>query len=272
MATINLGRVKPVFRGAYSGATAYVVDDIVTYSNETYICILASTGNLPTDTTYWTKLAAKGTDGTDLTTTLTTQGDIVVRGASGLERLAIGSSGQALKVNSGATGYEFGTAGGIVQVKKVLVPDVYGITVNNTSGWSDVPAFDLNFTPTSASNAILLLGMINFGRFTASQDRMRLTLFRDSTLITAGTSPGNRLQTFAGNYVVSDTGEISNSNLTWWDTPNTTSQVTYKIKMTTNTTSTTTGYINRSQSDADNTGTPRSVSSLVALEINNGVL
>ena len=30
MATLNLGRIKPVFRGAYDNATAYVVDDIVT--------------------------------------------------------------------------------------------------------------------------------------------------------------------------------------------------------------------------------------------------
>ena len=28
MATINLGRIKPVFQGAYNGATAYVVDDL----------------------------------------------------------------------------------------------------------------------------------------------------------------------------------------------------------------------------------------------------
>ena len=30
MATINLGRIKPVFQGAYNASTAYVVDDIVT--------------------------------------------------------------------------------------------------------------------------------------------------------------------------------------------------------------------------------------------------
>ena len=63
MATINLGRIKPVFKGAYSGATAYVVDDIVTSGNETFICILASTGNATSNATYWTKLAAKGVDG-----------------------------------------------------------------------------------------------------------------------------------------------------------------------------------------------------------------
>ena len=45
MATINLGRIKPVFQGAFNVSTAYVVDDIVTFGGETFICILASTGN-----------------------------------------------------------------------------------------------------------------------------------------------------------------------------------------------------------------------------------
>lgn len=53
------------FRGAYSGATAYTVNDVVTYNGQTYICILASTGNLPTNTTYWSVLASKGADGTN---------------------------------------------------------------------------------------------------------------------------------------------------------------------------------------------------------------
>ena len=33
MATLNLGRIKPVFQGAYNGSTAYVVDDIVTFGD-----------------------------------------------------------------------------------------------------------------------------------------------------------------------------------------------------------------------------------------------
>tara|TARA_Y100001970_G_C14248317_1_gene869902 strand:- start:319 stop:1074 length:756 start_codon:yes stop_codon:yes gene_type:complete len=97
MATLNLGRIKPVFRGAYNNATAYVVDDIVTFGDETFICILASTGNATSNATYWTKLAAKGTDGTDVGTTITTQGDILYRDGSGLQRLGAGTSGQFLK-------------------------------------------------------------------------------------------------------------------------------------------------------------------------------
>ena len=97
MATVNLGRIKPIFKGAYAGGTAYVVDDIVTSGNETFICIQASTGNATSNASYWTKLAAKGTDGTDVGATLTTQGDILYRDGSGLQRLGAGTSGYFLK-------------------------------------------------------------------------------------------------------------------------------------------------------------------------------
>jgi hypothetical protein len=105
MATLNLGRIKPVFRGAYAGGTAYVVDDIVTSGGETFICIQASTGNATSNATYWTKLAEKGTNGTngtDVGTTLTTQGDILYRDGSGLQRLGAGTNGQLLQ--SGGSG------------------------------------------------------------------------------------------------------------------------------------------------------------------------
>ena len=109
MATVNLGRIKPVFRGAYAGGTAYVVDDIVTSGNETFICIQASTGNATTSATHWTKLAAKGTDGTDLTSTLTTQGDILYRDGSGLQRLGYGTAGQVLKTGGAGANPSWGT-------------------------------------------------------------------------------------------------------------------------------------------------------------------
>ena len=109
MATINLGRIKPVFRGAYAGGTAYVVDDIVTHGNETFICIQAGTGNATSNASYWTKLAAKGTDGTDVGTTLTTQGDMLYRDGSGLQRLAKGTAAQVLKMNTAANAPEWGS-------------------------------------------------------------------------------------------------------------------------------------------------------------------
>jgi len=49
--------------GAYAGGTTYAIDDAVSYNGSSYICKLASTGNLPTNTTYWDTLAEKGASG-----------------------------------------------------------------------------------------------------------------------------------------------------------------------------------------------------------------
>lgn len=54
-----------VFRGAYSGATAYVKDDVVLYNNSTWIALISTTGNTPpalptTVNTQWSLIAAKG--------------------------------------------------------------------------------------------------------------------------------------------------------------------------------------------------------------------
>jgi hypothetical protein len=108
MATVNLGRIKPVFRGAYSGSTAYVIDDIVTSGGSSYICIQAHGAGTQavTVTAYWSVMASTGTD---LTSTLTTEGDIVYKGASALTRLAKGTGSQTLKMNAGATAPEWAT-------------------------------------------------------------------------------------------------------------------------------------------------------------------
>ena len=48
MATVNLGNIKLNWKGAYNAGTAYIVDDVVSYNGSSYVCIQASTGNLPT--------------------------------------------------------------------------------------------------------------------------------------------------------------------------------------------------------------------------------
>jgi len=47
------------WKGTYNRATAYLVDDAVSYNGSSYICILVSTWNLPTNTTYFDLLASK---------------------------------------------------------------------------------------------------------------------------------------------------------------------------------------------------------------------
>ena len=112
MATIDLGKIKFNWRGTYAGGTAYVPDDVVYYEDgsvgSSYMCVANTTGNAPssggTPHASWEYLA-KG----QATSPTTTRGDVIVRGASADERLAIGTAGQVLKVNSGANGLEYGT-------------------------------------------------------------------------------------------------------------------------------------------------------------------
>ena len=44
----------------YDNAKTYAVGNVVGYNNKLYECILSSTGNLPTNTTYWKEFTGGG--------------------------------------------------------------------------------------------------------------------------------------------------------------------------------------------------------------------
>jgi hypothetical protein len=164
MATVNLGSIKFKWRGTYNGATAYTVDDVVSYNGSSYICILASTGNLPTDATYFEQMSSvgtNGTNGTDLTTTLSTQGDLVYRDGSGLQRLGAGTAGQVLQTGGAGANPSWGTvssdyvkvAGGSISASSELA-----FNTSNFDG-STYNTFDiiLEFRPnTNASDSLYM--------------------------------------------------------------------------------------------------------------------
>ena len=109
MATINLGAIKFNWKGPYNNGTTYAVDDVVSSGGSSYVCILASTGNAVSNGTYWQIMSSAGTNGTDLTSTLTTQGDIVYRDGSGLARLGYGTNGQVLTTGGSGANPSWGT-------------------------------------------------------------------------------------------------------------------------------------------------------------------
>lgn len=91
-ATGATGPVGMNWLGAYSGATSYAVDDAVSYNGSSYICKLASTGNLPTNTTYWDILAQQGASGSGA-------GDVVGPASAVNDRLVAfdGTTGKLIK-------------------------------------------------------------------------------------------------------------------------------------------------------------------------------
>lgn len=49
------------WKRAYVWSTDYVINDGVSYNGSSYVCILPTLGNIPTNTTYWDIMAQKGT-------------------------------------------------------------------------------------------------------------------------------------------------------------------------------------------------------------------
>ena len=94
MVTINLGKVRLNWLGTYSAGTTYEINDAVLYNGDSWVCVATSTGNAPITNTAihasWNALSR------GLSSLATVRGDMVIRGASGLERLPAGSPGQVL--------------------------------------------------------------------------------------------------------------------------------------------------------------------------------
>ena len=71
----------------------------------------------------------------------TTRGDLIVRGVSVNERLAIGAAGKALKVNSSANGLEYGDAGAWTKIAGGSGPDPASTSVVIDNIFSDTYQF-----------------------------------------------------------------------------------------------------------------------------------
>ena len=140
MATVTLGNIKLNWKGAYNAGTAYAIDDVVSYNGSSYVAKTATTGNLPTVTANWdlmSQAGTNGTNGTDLTTTLTTQGDIVYRDGSGLARLGAGTSGQFLKTQGSGANPVWANLASNVDIITYQALDNTGVnTITTTTDWA----------------------------------------------------------------------------------------------------------------------------------------
>ncbi len=267
MATLNLGRIKPVFRGAYAGGTAYVVDDIVTSGGETFICIQASTGNATSNATYWTKLAEKGTNGTngtDVGTTITTQGDILYRDGSGLARLGYGTSGKVLTTKGSGQNptWETAVGGKIGQVVFVTKTDTTSV---GSSSFLDMSGMTASITPSATSSKILWRYDLNLGSH-SHYGRIKIVYGTGSDLTTQaiGNASGSRIR--ATSNAIYDGGSDVGQHISMQgiDASNTTSATTYKLIWSVNSGNM---YLNRVSNDPDDAEIGRGISTLTLMEV-----
>ena len=100
MATIDVGKIKFTWRGAFSTSNTYEKDDVVSHLGSSWVYVNAAnkTGSAAgapssSNSSHWNLMA----DGTN---PLTTSGDIMTHNGSAATRLPIGNQGQYLKVTS----------------------------------------------------------------------------------------------------------------------------------------------------------------------------
>ena len=227
MATVNLGAIKFNWKGAFNNSTAYAVDDVVSSSGSSYVCILASQGNAVSNGTYWNQMSSagtNGTNGTDVGTTITTQGDILYRDASGLARLGYGTSGKVLTTKGSGQNptWETAVGGKILQV-------VTGATTTAFS-YGSASFADTTLTATitpSATSSKIFITTAQMG-FTETTDArvIGIRILRGST------------QVVASQITMRPSGGQSRNpttlNMIGLDSPNTTSATTYKTQASCN--------------------------------------
>lgn len=233
MAQIDIGKIKMVWKGAWNSATAYTKDDAVSHSGSSYICIQAGTNQNPaTATAYWELMAqagTNGTNGTDVGTTITTQGDILYRDGSGLQRLAAGTNGQVLQTGGAGANPSWTTVAGGAFGQFVINTD--STQYSNTSQSTYVRATNtkVQITPSSSSKEILVAFNLHW-RQTADDSALQHQIIRDigGTETTVATGGGSW-----GYHYTNDHNSINayRSGMVWFkDNPSTTSQCTYTVE------------------------------------------
>jgi|9_EtaG_2_1085328.scaffolds.fasta_scaffold24788_3 hypothetical protein len=236
MATIDLGKIKIVWKGTYAGGTAYVVDEAVVHNGTSYICIANTTGNAPPNNTYWNVLAQAGTNGTDLTSTLTTQGDIVYRDGSGLQRLAAGTSGQFLKTLGSGANPSWGTVeSGLTEVDAYRLNAGFSGAANPITNWTRV---NENTFSKVGTGVTVSSGTWSFGATGVYLVRFDASLYISNTnvrYVMIGINTTNDNSTYNG-YTeqyshMSDTSGVSYTSISTGAIMNVTNTSTHKFRL-----------------------------------------
>jgi len=144
MATVNIGNLTFTHKGDYASGTAYVKNDVVYYSTNgnAYIAKQGTTGNAPTNATYWNQFAA---------------------GSGGIWNagLSLGSAEQVVKVNSGGNALEFGTISSTDNFQSVVASNRQQFTSTTRQQWVDITPLTLTITPSATNSKILIMARIN---------------------------------------------------------------------------------------------------------------
>ena len=166
MATIDLGKIKQVWRGTYNNGTAYTVDDLVAYTDtvgglqntSTYIAVANTTGNAP---------ASGGS--------IHASWNLVAKGVADPIPSQSGNSGKALVTDGSSVSW--GIAGKVVGITSREYSTRIGLsaTTARTSLW------DNNFTKLRADSVLRIHVILPLGGQGDTYPHFATTYIRFST-------------------------------------------------------------------------------------------
>jgi hypothetical protein len=213
---------SPLTGGGTSGAVTVGIQDATT-AQKGAVQLENSTSSTSTTTAAVpanVKSAYDLANGAIAKTTLTTAGDVIYRDATVPVRLGIGTAGQVLTVNSGATAPAWAPpAGGGGNVLQVIQGTTTTSTSNSTSTYADT-SLSASITPTSATSKVLVMVNQIINKSNGNVDNsVDLRIVRGATTILEST-----YILYTGTTLTS----YSIASLVYLDSPNTTSATTYK--------------------------------------------
>jgi hypothetical protein len=151
-----------------------------------------------------------------------------------------------------------GSGQAIVQLQTVALATQFSST---STSFTDVTGLSVSITPTNSSNKILVLFSING----ASDDHSGVRLTRNGTAIAVGTPTGSQTaSTTADFYFTSNSAQVWNQGMNFLDSPATTSAVTYKLQMRTESGTFT---INSNSANLNASYTMNGISTITVMEI-----
>jgi len=222
----------PLTGGGSSGAVTVGIQDALTTqkgavqlsdSTSTTSSILAAT---PTAV----KSAYDLANGAIAKTTVTTAGDIIYRNATVPVRLGIGTAGQVLTVNTGATAPEWKTPSGGGKILQVVNTTVAAARSTTSGTLVDITGASATITPSAVTSTILVLATIA-GAYSSTTGGGTayggISTLRGSTVIHSSRT-GKYVSSGSGGTLIGDI--YSGVAMNTYDSPATTSATTYKLQ------------------------------------------
>jgi len=159
----------------------------------------------------------------------TTAGDIdYYTSGTAKARIGIGTAGQVLQVNAGATAPEWATFAGGGKVLQV-VQGTYSTSISSTSTSFADTGITASITPSAATSKVLVIvSQLGYGKSGGGDTKVQTKLFRGATEIAV----------ISGSAAYNNTNaplQLGTLGIAYLDSPSTTSATTYKTQYRTTT-------------------------------------